>query len=64
MSKKSLIDHDLTHCYTCGGKINPHNYYLRFNHRFCTDSCRDIFDEKNDYGHIPEREEVEDADYE
>ncbi len=38
-------------CGSCQESVNPKTVYTRYRHRFCSLECRDIFDERNDYGH-------------
>lgn len=53
-------------CYTCEEPVNPVTVYTRFGIKFCSDECRDLFDERNDYGHTKEAQahEIESTDYE
>lgn len=41
----------LVECTTCQESVRTYIAVKRFSARFCSLSCRDIYDEKNDYGH-------------
>ena len=46
-------------CYTCEEPVNPRTVYTRFGHKFCSDECRDAYDERNDQGHTKEAQATE-----
>jgi hypothetical protein len=39
-------------CWTCGLPVDPNNCWYRLGFYFHSPECRDLFDERNDEGHL------------
>lgn len=51
MSEEVKEDILMVKCFTCGEEVPYLASVARLGKHFCTMLCRDIFDERNDYGH-------------
>jgi hypothetical protein len=34
-------------CFTCNSKINPHEFHIKYGQKYCSLSCQDIGEERN-----------------